>query len=181
MNVIKLSKLVSYILRHKPEDYDITLDAEGWVDLPVLIKHMVEKHPVYTDVNIETFEQIARQSGKQRFEIKHNRIRAYYGHSIKARIERNAVTPPDVLYHGTPKATAELIKAQGMKAMNRQNVHLSTDRQTAEIVAKRWHTEYVILQVDAQRAHAAGVAFYAGNENIWLADHIPPEYIGHSA
>jgi putative RNA 2'-phosphotransferase len=61
--------------------------------------------------------------------------------------------------------------------MNRQNVHLSSDRETAEVVAKRWHQDYVILQVDAGRAHDEGVAFYAGNENIWLADYIPPEYI----
>ena len=159
MNTIKLSKLVSYILRHKPEDYGITLDAEGWVDIPVLIYQIIKQHNAFAGINKSSFEQIAKHSGKQRFEIVDNRIRAYYGHSIKKKIAREQSCPPDVLYHGTPTQTAELIVKDGLKAMNRQNVHLSSDRETAEIVAKRWHQDYVILQVDADRAHHNGVAF----------------------
>ncbi len=177
MNTIKLSKLVSFILRHKPEDYEITLDDEGWVDISVLIKQIVGRHKEYAGINKGSFEQITKQSGKQRFEIKDNRIRAFYGHSIEAKIVRDKSCPPDVLYHGTPTQTAQLILKDGLKAMNRQNVHMSSDEQTAEIVAKRWHSDYLILKVDAKRAFDEGINFYEGNENIWLADFIPPQYI----
>lgn len=83
MNKIKLSKLVSYILRHKPEEYDISLDKEGWVDIPELIKQITSRHTIYDGIDINVFEEITQTSGKQRFEIKANRIRAFYGHSIK--------------------------------------------------------------------------------------------------
>ncbi len=177
MNTIKLSKLVSYILRHKPEDYGITLDDEGWVVIPVLIKQITKQHKEYAEINKGSFEQITKQSGKQRFEIKDNRIRAFYGHSIEAKIVRDKSCPPDVLYHGTPTDAAELILKDGLKPMNRQNVHMSSDEKTAEIVAKRWHSDYLILKVDAKRAFEDGVNFYEGNENIWLADFIPNQYI----
>jgi len=177
MNTIKLSKLVSYILRHKPEDYGITLDDEGWVDIPVLINQITDRHKIFAEIDKDTFEQITRQSGKQRFEITGNRIRAFYGHSIEAKIVREKCCPPDVLYHGTPTDTAALILEDGLKAMNRQNVHMSSDEKTAEIVAKRWHCDYLILKVDAKRAFDEGLNFYEGNENIWLADFIPNQYI----
>lgn len=64
-----------------------------------------------------------------------------------------------------------------MKAMNRQNVHLSSDKKTAEIVAKRWHSRFKILKVEANKAFNDGINFYEGNENIWLADFIPHQYI----
>ncbi len=177
MNTIKLSQLTSYILRHKPEDYGITLDAEGWVAVPVLVEQITRRHNEFAGINKGSFEQITKQSGKQRFEIKDNRIRAFYGHSIEAKIVRNKSCPPDMLYHGTPTDTAELILKDGLKPMNRQNVHMSSDEQTAEIVAKRWHSDYLILKVDAKRAFADGINFYQGNENIWLADFIPHQYI----
>ena len=35
----------------------------------------------------------------------------------------------------------------------------------------------VILTVRAHDAWAAGVAFYAGNDKVWLADHVPPAFL----
>jgi putative RNA 2'-phosphotransferase len=44
-------------------------------------------------------------------------------------------------------------------------------------VAKRWHSEFQILKVNAKQAFEDGINFYEGNENIWLADFIPSQYI----
>lgn len=38
--IIKTSKFLSYILRHKPETIDITLDQQGWVNIEYLIKQV---------------------------------------------------------------------------------------------------------------------------------------------
>jgi putative RNA 2'-phosphotransferase len=35
----------------------------------------------------------------------------------------------------------------------------------------------VILSIDAAAAARAGVPFYAGNDKVWLADRISPEFI----
>jgi putative RNA 2'-phosphotransferase len=177
MNKIKLSKLVSYILRHKPEEYDITLDSEGWVEIGELIHQISKRHKHFNGIDHQIFEEITKSSGKQRFEIKADRIRAFYGHSIESKIAREQTCPPQVLFHGTPNQTASIILLEGLKAMNRQNVHLSSDKKTAEVVAKRWHSEYQILKVDAKKAFNDGIAFYKGNENIWLADFITQQYI----
>jgi RNA:NAD 2'-phosphotransferase (TPT1/KptA family) len=33
------------------------------------------------------------------------------------------------------------------------------------------------LEIAAAQAHILGFKFYPGNEQIWLADYIPPEFI----
>ena len=47
----------------------------------------------------------------------------------------------------------------------------------AIVVAKRKDDDPVILLVDAAAAWREGVKFYHGNEDIWLADHVPARYI----
>jgi putative RNA 2'-phosphotransferase len=61
--------------------------------------------------------------------------------------------------------------------MNRQHVHLSTDQATARMVGMRHASQPVILEIQALEAHRAGIAFYKGNEDIWLSDDVPPDFI----
>jgi putative RNA 2'-phosphotransferase len=61
--------------------------------------------------------------------------------------------------------------------MNRQYVHLSTDQATAQRVGARLSSTPVVPEIRAGAAHAAGIIFYPGNEDIWLVDTIPPEFI----
>ncbi len=117
------------------------------------------------------------ESDKQRFELKDGRIRAFYGHSVPQRLAKEPAVPPATLYQGTNQKTLPLILAQGLKPMNRQYVHLSADQQTALQVARRKGGSSVILKVRAGEAHARGVAFYLGNETVWLADSVPPDFL----
>ena len=61
--------------------------------------------------------------------------------------------------------------------MARQNVHLSADLETAVRVGRRKGRRPVVLKIDAAAAHASGIAFYHGNDSIWLADRIPATFI----
>jgi putative RNA 2'-phosphotransferase len=118
-----------------------------------------------------------RDSEKQRHELRGDLIRARYGHSLAGRLARAKATPPEVLLHGTSPVAAREILTGGLLPMGRQYVHLSADRATALAVGCRKHENPVVLRVEATRAQAEGVAFYRGNDQVWLADNIPPEYI----
>lgn len=65
----------------------------------------------------------------------------------------------------------------GLRPMARQNVHLSIETATAMNVGRRKDRQPLLLRIDAKRAWQAGIAFYQGDEVVWLADHIPAEYI----
>ncbi len=177
MNITDLSKTISYALRHKPEEYGLTLDSEGFVWVEELRDAIRKTVPKYANIELADIYKAAACSDKKRHEILNGKIRAYYGHSCQNMIEHEAATPPDVLFHGTNPALWETIQQEGLRPMTRQMVHLSSDRATAEIVGKRKADVPMILRVDAKRAAADGVVFFIGNDDIWLAETVPAKYI----
>lgn len=176
MDYMKLSKEVSYILRHAPWEYELELDEQGWVEMEQLL-YSLQQDKKWESVQAEDLDKMIAASDKQRHEIAGGRIRALYGHSVPRKIIKTEETPPDILYHGTAKRWVETILKDGLKPMKRQYVHFSADTETAKLVGGRKDSSPVILHIDAKRAAAAGVKFYHGNDNIWLADGLPPEFI----
>jgi len=83
-------------------------------------------------------------------------------------------TPPRFLFHGTAPEAARKIGG----AMGRQYVHLSIDTAIAVQVGRRKSSRPVILRLNARPAHDNGVGFYRGNDTVWLADFVPPSFIG---
>ena len=96
---------------------------------------------------------------------------------MPAKLERTASAPPERLYHSTSPAALDAMRHAGLQPMRRQYVHLSNNRADAIEVGRRKHREPVILLVSAADAAKAGVAFYAGNDKVWLADRVPWQFI----
>lgn len=185
MNRIKLSKTVSYILRHHPEDFGLKMAADGSVELEALVRALRSKFPKITE---DDLIDLAVDDCKGRFDLLANntRIKANYGHSIE-NINPNyeAVRPPEELFHGSRPEVREDIWEEGLKPMNRNYVHLSQTEAEAVKVAKRRTDNPIIFRVQALEAYENGIKFYkAGTRNsgqaeveIYLADKISPEYL----
>lgn len=172
-----ISKAMSHALRHAPEEYGITLDAQGWTNYDDFLNALSRKSPALRDINRLTVDKIMKESDKARYEVRGNRIRACYGHSLPGKIEHTPQEPPEFLYHGTPTINLPNIAREGLKSMSRQYVHASEDVATAEMVARRWRDSYTILRIKAREAWESGVNFYNGNDDIWMMDSIGPEFI----
>ena len=177
VSLTELSKTVSHALRHEPWLYELELDGEGWVPVDQLLDGLHGLGDKWAGVDRATLERMVAESSKARHELRGDRIRALYGHSVPGRIDRLPARPPDVLYHGTSPAVLNLVLDQGLKPMGRQYVHLSPDRETAVQVGLRKARPCVVLRVDAARAWADGVPFYRGNDQVWLADAVPAAYL----
>lgn len=175
-----LSRVVSHALRHAPWLYELELDEQGWAPLEELVAAL-RVEPVWRSVTVSDVEAMVAGASKQRHEIREGQIRALYGHSLSGRISRVVQVPPRWLFHGTSSEAVELIRADGLRPMGRQFVHLSVDRETARLVGARKAREPVVLRVAASAAAEAGMAFYAGNEKVWLADFVPAEFIVEDA
>src|SRR5579864_1959338 len=133
----RLSKTMSHALRHKPEQYKLTLDNEGWVPTQDLLVALRQHRNAWHSLTEVDLVEVIRQSEKQRFEIQDGKIRAFYGHSIAEKVEHQPTQPPTVLYHGTTPQAARTIRVEGLRPMKRQYVHLSADKATAIQVARR--------------------------------------------
>ena len=61
--------------------------------------------------------------------------------------------------------------------MERRQVHLSADLDTARQVGTRKAPRPALLVVDAAAASAVGVLFYPGGGPVWLTDAVPGRFL----
>jgi putative RNA 2'-phosphotransferase len=172
-----LSKTVSHALRHEPWVYELELDDEGWVPVGTLVESLRAEREDWNNLGETDLIRMIESSEKRRHEIRNGHIRAIYGHSIPQRLSLVASRPPEILFHGTSPRSVDSIRENGLQPMNRQNVHLSIDIATAKEVGRRKSKDAVILRVNADAASEKDVVFYEGNDKVWLADHVPSEFI----
>ena len=173
----RLSKAVARVLRHRPWLYELELDSEGWTSVAALLEGLRNHSYQWRQLEETDLAQMVAGQVKQRYEMLDGRIRALYGHSTAAKIRKETAVPPPTLYHGTAPQTADAILQDGLKPMNRQYVHLSTDMEMAEQVGSRKNRTPIILHILANQAYQQGIAFYKGNEQVWLADFVPSNFI----
>lgn len=177
MNRVALSRTVSHALRHEPWLYELELDEDGWVSVEELLSALRSEKPEWSALNSADLVEMIASSDKKRHELRDGKIRALYGHSVPGKLQKQLAAPPTILYHGTSPETSGLIKVDGLWPMRRQYVHLSVNKAIAEQVGLRKTNRPVLLSVRAAQAYAEGIAFYRGNELIWLSDYIPAKFI----
>jgi len=169
------SKFLSFVLRHKPEAIGLTLDAEGWTDIELLIACATRSGQALTR---PLLQEVVDTSDKKRFTISEDglRIRAAQGHSAQsvaiAHVEK---MPPEFLFHGTATRFLDSIRQQGLVAGSRHHVHLSEDEQTATAVGQRYGKP-VVLKVKALLMFEQGFRFYQADNGVWLTQNVPAGY-----
>lgn len=96
--MLRASRFLSLVLRHKPEAASVTLDEHGWADVEALLQGVSKRHPL----TMEQLEEIIRTDDKQQYSFNDDKtkIRANQGHSIPIDVELAACEPPELLYRG---------------------------------------------------------------------------------
>lgn len=177
MDIQTVSKFLSYILRHHPEEIGIKVDKNGWVRISELITQS-QKHG--KPLNRQIIGQVSLEGIKKRFIISEDKqyIRAGYGHSIDVDLQLRAKNPPEKLYHGTAQKHITSILAEGIEARSRNFVHLSTTVDEAQQVGGR-HGTPQILVVQSQLMQVKGYDFYQSEseKSIWLTKYVPPKFV----
>ena len=169
----EISKFMSYVLRHAPQDLGLTLADDGWTDYADFSAKLCAKMGV-TDSDIR---RVIDENSKKRFTLAEGRIRAAQGHSVNVDLDLKPQAPPALLYHGTTTKAWEAIQSTGLKPMDRTHVHLSPDLEAARAVAVRRKGPHVLLKVDASAMQAQGFAFFVADNGVWLAHEVPPAYL----
>src|SRR5215469_7805948 len=171
----RTSKFLSLILRHEPQRVGLKLDDAGWVGVDELLR-AVNQHG--TPLTFEQLKHIVATSDKKRFAFSDDgqRIRASQGHSVEVDLQYVPQTPPELLYHGTATRFLDSIRKDGLRRMERHDVHLSAQTKVTVQVGSR-HGKPVLLTIRAGDMHRAGHVFCVSANGVWLVKHVPPEFI----
>ncbi len=174
-DLIRHSKFLSLVLRHRPQKIGLELDSQGWADVDHLLARMAAHG---RKIDLPTLKKVVAENDKQRFIFSADgrRIRANQGHSIKVDLGYDPLKPPEFLFHGTAERFVDSIRDKGLLKRRRHHVHLSQDRETAVKVGQ-WHGRPVVLIVQAGAMHEAGHQFFLSENHVWLTDHVPPEFL----
>jgi putative RNA 2'-phosphotransferase len=172
----RISKFLSYVLRHHPELINLNLDENGWANVDELITK--SKRDPHEGISFKELDEIVETNDKKRFIFNEDktRIRANQGHSIDIDLALISQKPPEFLYHGTAQNNVDSILENGIEKRKRKHVHLSQDIETATKVGMR-HGKPIILTINTEKMFNDGIEFYLSENNVWLTDFVDIQYI----
>lgn len=169
-SAVRLSKLLSLMLRHRPQEFSIEVDSQGFADIDSVVEALLKK---VDGIGIADVERIVDATEKKRFEIVEGKIRARYGHSFRVDLGLDPVEPPAKLFKGVHPRELEATLSSGLKPFDRQYVHLSYD---ADVAAQLGRGGNAVVSVDGPSAYAAGVEFFDCGPTM-LTELVPAEFL----
>lgn len=172
-STVRISKLLSLMLRHRPQEFGVEVDRFGFACLESVLEAMRSREP---SIELGDIEEVVHGGQKKRFEIVEGRIRARYGHSFDVDLGLDPVAPPEHLYKGVDARDVDLALSDGLKPLDRKYVHLSFEAEVAAKLGGRGLRGGAVIRVDALRAHESGVPFYDCGPTI-LSPEIPAEFL----
>ncbi len=173
-----ISKRLSYVLRHRPDSIGVQLDDAGWVEIEQLLDGLA-LHGMA--ISLELLTEVVDTNPKQRFEFSSDRslLRARQGHSVSVDLGYEPVVSPERLFHGTPISSLDSILKTGLQKRRRHHDHMSTDRQLMLEVDRSRGTQ-LLNHIKSGQMQTDGYDFYVTGNNVWLTDHVPPEYLSQA-
>lgn len=175
-NDVKLSKMLSWLLRHGVIKEGLSFDDGGFIDVEKILKLKQFKNYTLSDI-----QRVVETNDKKRFTLRYKnsdstilQIRANQGHSLK--IDENGLLSlltegniPSCIYHGTYLRNLNSIKTKGLNRMQRNHIHFTAKfpGESGVISGIRKNCEICIV-VDAVQAFTDGFKFYESDNGVIL-------------
>ena len=169
-----ISRLMVYILGHKPYEFGLIPDVKGFVSLKELLWAMHEE-PGYGYVNQGNINEVLMSEHRHLFEVSEKQIRAL-DKQWKMDLTDPVQSLPKLLFLGIRRKAHPVVMEKGLRALKGTYYLLSADRDMAMRIGKRRDQQPVILEIMADKAQTEGGLFYAFGSLV-LTTEIQPRYI----
>ena len=184
MDLVRVSKLLAFVLRHRPDAIGIELDRDGWTDLKVLVERVNTSGRLGAAIDEAMLARVLEEDGGARFSREGERVRARAGHTalevVKA--QPDPVEAPDFLFFGVLKERASrYLSPRGLEAERGRLLHLHDTERAARRSAlggQRGRGRARIIVVEGLRSQrSGGVAYLRGEGGALLASAIPRRFL----
>ncbi len=170
-DAIRISKTMAFLLRHRPDVGNLTLDDAGWVALDELC--LAVGRLLRAEVEVASMRAVVSGSDVRRFEIAGGRIRALQ------RVGGGRDHPPDILYLAATRKRVEGWQSDGvLTGRLGRSLLLAENESAAWRAAHRLGGSAQVLYIDTSRAHRQGVRFQRNRRNgLFMAERVPVKVV----
>lgn len=156
-------------LRHRPDELNLQMNADGWVDLENVIQWIESLLPEVRHIGVTN---VLAELG-DRIQIQDGQIRATYGHSCSQFSPSKPSVPNLPLFHGTSSDRWPNIELFGLRPGDRRFVQLTSSFDYAVQISMKRPQEAIVIQVSTVAAIDEGIQFFDTGTHAWLAEAIP--------
>ncbi|KAK9875628.1 hypothetical protein WA026_009426 [Henosepilachna vigintioctopunctata] len=171
----KLSKFLSWILRHGAIEEGIPIKDDGFMHVEYILNHpfvngRYNKEDIIHVVDTDEKHRFGIRSNKQSFEIKANQ-----GHSINVvknleLLPINDTSGIKFVIHGTYWKNWNNIKSQGLLRMGRNHIHFAQNIcNTSQAISGLRKNVEIYIYIDLAKALESGLKFFLSPNGVILS------------
>ena len=169
-----LARFMRYILGHRPYEFGLVPDRDGFVTYKELL-WAIHEEPGWGYVRKGHINEVLLGEDRSLFQTKENRIRALERHWRLA-LDNPSQTPPKILFVAVRRRAHPVLMEKGFTAMEGKYLVFSPDRDMAMRIGRRREQRPVELEIMAASAAEEGTAFYPFG-NLFLANQVPARFV----
>ncbi|KAI9500011.1 Protein transport protein Sec24B [Coemansia spiralis] len=176
---VRLSKLLTYILRHGATKEGLQLRDDGSISIKDL-----KTHSRLQSTSFEQIKHIVDTNDKKRFVLfedtnpkgaKEWYVRATQGHSLAIKrsplVKLTAETLPPCIVHGTTSGKIPLIKQTGLSRMRRTHIHFASGLPgDKSVISGMRASSDAFIWIDGPKAMEDGIEFYLSENGVILSE-----------
>jgi len=193
---VRISKTLSWLLRHGAQSEGLKMRKDGYVKVDDLLQYPKLKAE---NLTLNMIKEIVRSDSKQRYDliledaegskiaIDLNAtpsdpidtlwwIKACQGHSLKTvQLDLKPITsvediPTRMAVHGTRLEAWSSIRTQGLSKMKRNHIHLAQGVAGKGIISGMRTSSQVLIFINLQKALDAGIKFFLSDNGVVLTE-----------
>jgi len=163
-----------YILGHRPYEFGLVPDTDGFVTYKELIQ-AIHEEPDWHYVRKSHINEVLVSKNRSLFQYDENKIRSTE-RLWQLELDELSQGLPKVLYISVRRKAHAVVFEKGLKSFGTRYLVLSPNQDMALRMGKRRDQWPVMLEIMAEKAADQGVSFY-GFGNLFLSPQIPPSFV----
>jgi putative RNA 2'-phosphotransferase len=171
-DIKRLAKFITYILGHRPDEFGLIPDGQGFVKSKSLLK-AVNEEPGWRYVRLSHLHELTLSLQPSPIEMNANLIRANDRADLPGRTRPSQL--PKLLFTAVRRRAYPVVLEKGIPPGGDGYIVLSGDEQMAIRLGRRMDNDPVILTVHTNASPTADIAFQQYGIGLYLAQHIPVE------
>ena len=170
----KLGSFIVYVLGHRPDEFGLVPDGDGFVPFKELLQ-VLHEEPAWRYVRRSHLNEILMGKDRPLFESSDEGLRTAE-RRWQFKTEGKLDSLPGILFTPIRSRAHPVVMDNGLKAVGEKPLVLSPDREMALRIGMRKDPSPVILEISARKALSQGVTFIPFGR-LFLSPLVPSSFI----